>query len=481
MPNVKEKEVQYNSAKPWQLVAFAFNNSVSNVQYFMFLMFFIYYATDSLGLSAVIVGAIMTFSRIFDAITDPIIGLLVDKMNSRFGKFRPFIFVGTLIMDICIIALFWGVDFQSTTSEYLWIGGWYALWVLGYTCVTITTKGAQTILTNNPKQRPLVGGIDQVIMTGIDILIFSFGMIVLEYFGGVGSIDSFRKFAFLVAGLSTLFAAISIAGIWEKDNANYYGLNAVKDKKEEKVSFKDYWSIIKSNKALQMLILAASTNKIALVMQSSATAYFFIIVMGDPALQAVINAPATLISIFGSFAAIAMAVRWGLKKSFVIGTVLSALSIVILLIFRPFGGATLPLTIVLISFMRFSERITDTNIIPMVADITDYEVWKNNRYAPGIISTIFSSIDKLVSSFAGLLLGGILTGAGYAAGMEVTPKLYWSILFLYLGMPLIGHLCSLIGMKFYPINKEFYAKMISDINKKNEIAAEPVSEVVLEG
>ena len=62
-------EIQYNNAKPWQLVAFAFNNSATNAQYFMYLMFFIYYCTDSLGLSAVIVGGMMTFSRIFDALS----------------------------------------------------------------------------------------------------------------------------------------------------------------------------------------------------------------------------------------------------------------------------------------------------------------------------------------------------------------------------------------------------------------------------
>lgn len=459
-------KVQYNNAKPWQLIAFAFNNSATNAQYFMYLMFFIYYCTDSLGLSAIIVGAMMTFSRIFDAITDPIIGLLLDKTNTRFGKFRPFLFTGMIIMNVCTIALYWGLNFDNQILTYVWIGFWYMVWNIGYTCGTVVTKGAQNILTNNPKQRPLISGIDQIIMTGLDILIFSFGMIILNYFGGVEDPASFRNFAFMIAGFTTLFTIFSMAGIWKKDNPDYY---EVKDtaEKEEKLKAKDYLTIIKGNKALQMLILAGSTTKIAITIQSSATAYFFMIVMGGAEFQALVNGPATVVSLAGAFIGVALAVRWGMKKSFVIGHLLSIFAAAILLIVQPFdGSSTIMLAVVLISFFRLSERIADTNQIPMIADVSDYELWKNGRFVPGMISTTFSFVDKMVSSLSGLLLGGVLAAANYTAGMEVTPTLYWSILGLYFGAPLIAHMIALLAMKKYPINKEFYEKMTRENNER---------------
>ena len=463
----KPSSTQYNNAKPWQLLAFACNNSASNIQFFMFLMFFIYYCTDSLGLSAVVVGALMTASRIFDAITDPIIGLLIDKTNTKLGKFRPFMIAGTVIMDIAIVSLFWGVSFSAVSSRYIWIGLWYVIWVIGYTCVTACTKGAQTILTNNPKQRPVVSGIDQIIMIGIDLLVFSFGMIILNAFGGIENPAAMRLFAMMVAGISTFFSICAIAGIWNKDNETYYGTTTEK-KKTEKVGIADYWRIIKNNDALQMLIVAASTNKIAKTIQSSSTVYFFLIVIGDANLQATINAPATIISLLGSFIAIAIAVKSGQKKSFVVGTWLSFLSILILLVLRPFSAGLLPVCIGLISFMLLSEKVADTNLIPMIADCSDYEVWKNHQYAPGVISTIFSFVDKMVSSVSGLLLGSVLGFAGYSAGAAVTPTLYWSVLLLYLGSPLIGHIFSLLAMKKYPITKELYQKMTAEINERKQ-------------
>ena len=458
-------EIQYNNAKPWQLVAFAFNNSATNAQYFMYLMFFIYYCTDSLGLSAMIVGGMMTFSRIFDAFIDPMVGLMIDKTNTRFGKFRPFMFAGMIIMNISTIGLYWGLQVDNNIAMYAWIAVCYVIWNVGYTCSTICTKSAQNVLTNNPKQRPLVSGIDQVIMTGLDILIFSFGMIILNYFGGVEDPASFRNFAFMIAGFTTLFTIFAMAGIWKKDNENYY---EVKDmtKKENQLKVRDFISIIKGNKALQMLIVAGSSTKIATTIQSSATAYFFMIVMGGAEFQAIVNGPATFVSLAGAFIGVGLAIYLGLKKSFVVGQILSIVAAAILLVIRPFDAGSVVLAVVLISFFRLAERMADTNQIPMIADVADYELWKNGRFIPSMIATTFSFVDKMVSSLSGLLLGAVLGAAHYTAGMEVTSTLYWSILGLYFGAPLIAHIIALLAMKKYPINKEFYEKMTRENNER---------------
>ena len=81
-------------------------------------------------------------------------------------------------------------------------------------------------------------------------------------------------------------------------------------------------------------------------------------------------------------------------------------------------------------------------------------------------ATTFSFVDKMVSSLSGLLLGAVLGAAHYTAGMEVTPTLYWSILGLYFGTPLIAHIVALLAMKKYPINKEFYEKMTRENNER---------------
>ena len=93
------KQINYNRAKTWQIGCFAFNNTATNV--IMLLMGYVsYYATGVVGLSVVLVSSLLTSMRMFDAITDPIIGFIIDKTNGKFGKFRPMILIGYSIMAV---------------------------------------------------------------------------------------------------------------------------------------------------------------------------------------------------------------------------------------------------------------------------------------------------------------------------------------------------------------------------------------------
>ncbi|MBI9015215.1 MAG: MFS transporter [Clostridiales bacterium] len=466
MSHTATKKIEYNNAKPWQLVAFAFNNSSTNAQYFMFLLFFMFFCTENLGLNPVVVGLMTTLARVFDGFTDPIIGLLIDKTNTKFGKFRPFIAIGTVIMSISLVSLFWGAQFDSMTARYVWVGVWNVIWVIGYTCSTACTKGAQAILTNNPKQRPLLGGVDAVLTNFLVLLVFSFGFVILNKFGGVVALDSFRKMAMLLVGISVTCATIAIAGIWEKDNEKNY----TTDKNAKKVKITDYFSIIKGNKALQMLIVAASTNKIAQTTTSAAVAYFFMIVVGNTDLQAVVTAPAQMVGLAGVAISIFLAVRISKKTSFVIGSWASIAALATAIILRPFSEATLLPFILIMSGIKLTEVVANSNVIPMIADATDYEHWKTGRFAPGMIGTAFSFVDKMISSISGLLVGGVLGLANYTAGMEVTPTLYWAIIGLYFGIALLGHVASVLAMRKYPIDREFYNQMVVDMNEKKNAA-----------
>ncbi len=84
--------VQYNNEKMWQIGFFSLNNCATNIAMFL-MMQYSYYTQNVLGLAAAIIGIIVTATRIFDAVTDPLVGFLVDRTNGRFGKFRPYIFL----------------------------------------------------------------------------------------------------------------------------------------------------------------------------------------------------------------------------------------------------------------------------------------------------------------------------------------------------------------------------------------------------
>ena len=155
---MKEK-ITYNRAKTWQIALFTLNNTATNMALFL-MGYYAYFSQNILGLAAVMVGGIATVMRVFDGITDPAIGFILDKTNTKLGRFRPFMLGGCLIMCTCITGIFNAPAGMSTVTAYIYTTILYAVYILGYTCQTAVTKAAQTVITNDPKQRPLYSGFD---------------------------------------------------------------------------------------------------------------------------------------------------------------------------------------------------------------------------------------------------------------------------------------------------------------------------------
>ena len=120
------------------------------------------------------------------------------------------------------------------------------------------------------------------------------------------------------------------------------------------------------------------------------------------------------------------------------------------------------------------KSVSSSIVIPMIADCADYETYLTGRYVPGMMGTLFSFVDKMISSFATTVVGFVVAGIGYTATMPdvtdaYTPALFWATAFLFIGLPIIGWICSLIAMKFYPLDDK---KMLEIQAKLDEIRNE---------
>lgn len=141
-------------AKNWQIALFALNGISSNTALFM-MGYYMFFTQNILGLSAVVVGLIATVMRVFDGITDPPIGLLIDKTETRFGKFRPYMLAGALIVGLSMVGIFNAPQSLGVMGGYVYTTALYVVYVIGYTFQTTCTRAAQSVLTKDPKKRPL--------------------------------------------------------------------------------------------------------------------------------------------------------------------------------------------------------------------------------------------------------------------------------------------------------------------------------------
>lgn len=469
--------VVYNSAKPWQIGFFALNNTATNL-YMFFFMFIAYYATGIAGLLVVAVSSLITLSRIWDGITDPIIGFFIDKTESKLGKFRPFMIIGNIMLAGMTAIMIFTTHLAPEGFRFIYFVVLYAIYIIGYTFQTACTKAAQTVLTNDPKQRPMFTLFDAIYNTALfiggqmliaSVLVPNNGGFTMGFF-----VDAYS----IVAVLSGLFTILAVISIWKKDVKENWGSGEV-----VKTSFKDYLPIIKGNRPLQMLIIAASTDKLAAQTKTNAitTVILFGIIMGNYALSGKLMMITAIPTIIITFAGIAYAKKLGIKKAYVLATWLSIILSVILFAFINLVDMTTisitPLnfqTFIFLSILSLLGGVVAVGgniVIPMIADCSDFEIHRTGRYIPGMMGTIFSFVDKLISSASTALIGFLVAAIGFKETLPtmdtpLTTSLFLMGMLFYIGVPILGWIASLIAMKFYELDGKRMVEIQQEIHER---------------
>ena len=482
-------ETTMNRAKPYQLALFPMNNGATNVYYVLILSYIATFGNAVLGIAMVFASMMVTGMRVFDAITDPIIGALMDKTDGKFGKFRPFMVIGNAIMAASVVLLYIVTPMIPASmmwARYACFVGLYAVWVIGYTFQTSVTRSAQSVLTNDPNQRPLF-----TIFNTIGSLV---GMGVMQALGPIIAGDGFAGdfnatwFAIMTPigiVISVALTVLAIIGIWEKDNSKYFGIGG----KQEQVKVSEYISIIKSNKPLQRLMVAGGGCKLALSIATNLTVLIMLYscMMGNydglylpmMVLGYVFSAPFFLLTVRTSQ-------KHGQKKSLMTYVTVALLSyvgvLVLLLLWKQgdpawnlsiMGEGGLELNLYTILFVLFfgigygAYYSTADMPIPMVADCADYETYRSGKFIPGIMGTLFSLVDKLVSSLSATVVSIALMFIGvndlptkttaYVDGMN------WVVIALFCLVPMGAWLLTLWSMKGYELDGQ-RVKTIQAVN-----------------
>lgn len=459
----------------WRIGGFALNNAASNL--YMFLMNYAsYYLMGWVGVGMFLASSFSMIMRLWDGFTDPIVGYMVDITNSKFGKNRPFMVIGNVILWVCSFFLFHVTHLlPEGPIRLVFFLGLTVIYYIGYTFQCVVTKSAQSCMTNDPKQRPLFAAFDGLyttILFAVISLVTSSLADKYKEVGGYTSTEFFHELWMLVACGSALFTCIAVFSIAPKDRSEFFGTG-----KPVKINIQDYWEVLKNNRAIRMLVLAASTDKLAASVRTSAvTVAMFACIAGSTKLQGTMTIWTLIPSTIVMFLAIYLVVpRIGQRKAMILGSwggiLINPLLMALWILGDPrtmtndpangtiawsfFTIAYLVLTCIQAGFQGISGNI----VIPMTADCADYETYRSGKYVPGLIGTLFSFVDKIVSSFAPMIAGLVFAVVGYAdhnpvEGDPVTLALRVGVAFLSYGLIIVGLLCNLIAMKHYPLTKE---------------------------
>lgn len=344
----------------------------------------------------------------------------------------------------------------------------YLVYIIGYTFQNASTRGGQSVLTNDPKQRPMFARIDSIInaLLFAGMAVYITDTLVGKYQGFTAEL--FREVIFTFGPISLLLTVLAMIGISEKDRPETYA----KLGKQASYGFKDIFRIIKNNRAIQMLVVAASTDKLATQVRQNSVVGIMLygIIIGNykmlSRMSMITLIPSMIMIVLGT----GVAARFSSKKATVLFTWCSIISSALMGAVLIFGDPT-KISLENIGFMTIAYigglytlvyGFANINVglaTPMIADCADYELYQSGNYAPALMGTVFGFFDKVISSFAATIVGWFCVLIGYADRFPtqedpLTSGIFWVTLFLFIGMPILGWVASLIAMKFYPLDKE---------------------------
>ena len=496
-------QTPYRRAKTWH-VALGSMTGVIQMAFYVLLGYAAYIGNLGYAITTAIVGVLITLSRVFDSVTDPLIAMVIEKFNSKFGKMRLFLIIGWALMAIATTLLcnvfagkFTFADEARTLSSPLGITVFiliYALYIIGYTFVSCTGNMIGNILTNDPKQRPMLG-VWQTIYSYLSPMIVSMVIItaLLPKFG-IPTADGtdyqwtnqvFFYANFLIVGVSFIALILTCIGLTPYDKPeNFVGI------KKSKVSFKDMWYLVKENKEFRRYIVAASSDKLAQTVssQSVISTLLYSVLLGSMVGSSIVSVIAMLPSIVFAFLGAKLAGKQGNRKVMIVWSWICIAWNVLFSLFIMFvpeksaGSFGFPLILFFILMLGNNavKMVVSSATGAMRMDVVDYELERSGRYLPATVSAAYSFIDKLISALAPMLATLLIGFVGYTgdkipqAGDELTIGIRIIIVVLFCILPIIGWLLNILAMRKFSLTKERMEEIQEKIadEKKAAIAAE---------
>lgn len=469
--------IQYRRVSNARL-ALALTGSLSIACFSSAIGYVSYAANLGFGITMLLVGTLMTIARLFDGITDPLISLLIDRTTTRFGKIRLFMVIG------------WSIEAFSLLCLYNWLCGkghsvgvfvvLYFLYYIGYTFQNMAGQLISPVITNDPKQRPMVGVWTTIYNYIIAIaLSITVSMVFLPKYGDNYTLGLLADVSLLFVGISAVFLVLCLIGVSPIDKPENF--KASSQDAGQSLNWKDMLALLKENKALQCFIWAATSDKLAgnIAGQAIIGTLLYGIIIGNVRVGAILNmvaiVPALVFSIVGGKYTGKHGSTKGIAFWSMVSIVVSLIFVVSLLICgtTPVVAST-PMLIVFVILTMLKngvQVVVSTATSSMLADVVDYEAYRSGRYMPGTVSGVYSLIDKVVSSLGAVLATFVVSLIGYTNTIpqptdpKTMPIVLVGVLTVYV-LPVLGWICSLVAMKKTPISKEMMVEVQKTIEER---------------
>ncbi len=425
--------------------------------YAMISTFLMIYFTDTVGLAPFFVGNLFLVARVWDAVNDPIMGFMVDNTRTRWGKFRPWILIGTLLNAVIMIFIFRRPDLEGF-GLYAYYSVIYILWGMTYTVMDIPYWSMLPSLSSTQKERESMSVIPRIFASSAWLLMGAFG---IELRDRLGEGDEAAGYASLAVVISIVFVAtILVTVVFVKDRSS---VEVASGKKTERISLREAIHVITANDQLKVYIGVVLAYNMLVQLAGGMAMYYFKYVTGDEKLFPYFTTAASVAEILALFAFPVLSRLMSRKKVFAVASFTPAVGLIALLVFGFVAPTNIPLIILCGLLYKFGSGLTLGATTVMLADVIDYgEVTLGTRNE-SIVASFQTLLVKTASAVAGWLIGVGLTIVGYVKNVPQTPE---TIMGMRILMGVIPSVVTVLAFVIYTKGYKLNSSYMEDITRQ---------------
>ncbi len=433
-------------------IGYSLGDTASHFVWDMVGFWLLFFYTDVYGISAATAGTIMLVARFWDMAIDPVIGVISDRTNTRWGKFRPYILFGAVPYAVLAILTFTTPDFGET-GKIIYAGATYILLMTAYATINLPYSALGAVMTDDTYERAglntyrfIAGFTGQFVVTGL-------ALTLAEFFGGGDKARGFQYTVLLFAGLSLIFFFITFKATKER----------VQPPKNQVKSLKEDIGNLFKNKAWIILALVGIISFIMFAMQNAAIAYYFKYYLGRENNVQLFNVIGTVALIVALPLSKPLAKRFGNKNVFIGSSLISGLFF--MLIYLP--GVTGLKTIYLFNIIAKMAYAPAVPLLwTMIADSADYGEWTTGRRATGLYFSAAVFAQKAGWGFGAAIAGWILAASSFVPNVVQNDKAITGIKLLVSVIPGILYMSCALFMLFYKIDTKTTTLMKKELDAR---------------
>jgi GPH family glycoside/pentoside/hexuronide:cation symporter len=469
-------------------VGYGLGDGAANFIFQTMLVLQMSFYTDTFGISAVATGWLLLVARGWDAFFDPMMGVIADRTNTRWGKFRPWILWTAIPFGIMGFLAFSTPNFGAT-GKLIYAYITYIVLMTVYSANNLPYSALSGVMTGDVVERTSLSSYRFTFAMLAAMAIQGMALPMVEHFGKGDKALGYKWTMGIFCVLAVIFFFITFLSTKER----------VKPDPAQKTSVaQDFSDLLRNGPWITMFLLTIFVF-ITLAMRGGNMIFFFTYYMDmnvmtgllqkigmDVAGQNVDIIAGRMFSLFNVCGLVTtligiafskmLAMRFGKRNVFIVGLTLTTVFWALFIFLPP---TAVMLAIILQAISQLAYGVTIPLLWAMMGDVADYSEWKNGRRATGVVFAAVVFGLKAGLGFGGAIGGWLLAYYGYVANVPQTERALLGIRLTASIFPAIPFVIGVILLFFYTINRQIEFKMQDELTERRKHYAKGVNGEIL--